>query len=130
MRLFVMIVCLLSCSFVMAQEPLPSVEPIAVDPVTELIMLISHRDQLIAINDLSQAVVTNLLQEIAVSQVNLTHLQSIANPTPEQMMQMATLQMQIAQNRWQVDYHMGLIESRNLMIFNLNQQIDNLLSQL
>lgn len=132
MRFFVMIVCLFSCSLTTAQEPLPvpSVEPPVNDPVAELVMLISHRDQLIAINDLSQSMITSWLQEIAVAQANLTFLQSIANPTPEQVMQMAALQMQIAQKLWQVEYHMGLIENRNVMIFNLNQQIDNLLSQL
>jgi hypothetical protein len=126
MRLVFGCLVFLFCGISQAQ-----VLPVTPGPVVteddELVRLIVYRNQLVQINDWFQQSITNWLEEIKVHEANLTFLQSLENPNETQQMQIAMLINQISQLRWKITYHMGLIDSRNVMIFQLNQQIDALL---
>lgn len=112
-------------------QSLPSTPgPIVAPEDDELVRLIVYRNQLVQINAFTQQSITTCLGDIAACQANLTFLQSIQHPNETQQMQIAMLINQISQLRWQINYHMGLIDARNVIIFQLNQQISDLMDNL
>jgi hypothetical protein len=130
MMRFVLMFCVcLFCGVAQAQ-----ILPVAPGPVVtdddELVRLIVYRNQLVQINTLTQQSITDWLDEIKVHEANLTYLQSIQNPNETQQIQIAMLINQISQLRWSITYHMGLIDNRNVLIFQLNQQIEALMDAL
>jgi hypothetical protein len=133
MRFVLMFCVCLFCGVAQAQTtpvpPIPVTGPVVTEE-DELVKLIVYRNQLVQINDWFQQSITDWLDEIKVHEANLTYLQSLENPTETQRFQIAMLINQISQLRWKISYHMGLIDNRNVIIFQLNQQISDLMDNL
>jgi len=87
----------------------------------------SYRSQLEDINLCTQQMITSKIEEIKVEYANTAQIRVLAYPTPEQQMLIAASDARISNLQWICTYHIGLMERRNLIIFELQEQIDALL---
>jgi Spy/CpxP family protein refolding chaperone len=130
MKLFVaLIIALVTVSTASAQTPLPVLPPTPQGPtiVDQYFQLASYRQQLIDINAASQSAITEWVEQIKVELANTAQIRALANPTPEQQMQIMVSDAKIANLQWMIRYHTVLIEQRDLLIQQLTQQINALL---
>jgi len=90
----------------------------------------SYRKQLEDINICTQQLITVRIEDIKVEYANTAQIRVLAYRTPEQQMLIAASDEKIRNLTWICNYHIGLMERRNLIIFELQEQIDALLRML
>ena len=130
MKRLICLLVLLCCSVAAAQDtplPPPPLPPSQEAMIEQVRSLRSYRKQLEDINICTQQMITGKIEDIKIEYINTAQIRVLAYRTPEQQMLIAASDEKIRNLTWICNYHIGLMERRNMIIFELQEQIDALL---